>query len=170
MSSTPRTVVVLSLALAASAAASVSCTDPVRDNQIAQLGDEDPAVPQGPEHRPGQPCVVCHSAGGPASNAPFVVAGTVFATKGKADGADGVTVFLVDSVGARRSADTNGAGNFFVTESDWKDISFPIKAGIKKDKDQEVMNTTINREGSCNFCHKPGQGTYDAIAQVYLKQ
>src|SRR5262245_50333962 len=55
----------------------VGCTDPVRQAQIDKLGPEDPAVPVGPDHRPGQACVLCHSEGGPASSKAFAIAGTV---------------------------------------------------------------------------------------------
>ena len=54
-------------------ATSTSCTDPLRDREIEALGDEAPGVSPGPEHRPGQPCVLCHSDGGPASSKPFAV-------------------------------------------------------------------------------------------------
>lgn len=156
----------ISLTVAASA---VSCTDPVRDQQIAALGDEDPAIPQGPEHRAGQPCVLCHSAGGPASKAPFVIAGTVYEGAKSATGLENVTVSIVDSVGGRRQALTNAAGNFFITEADWRDLAFPFKVAVQKGKDQPTqMSSLVNREGSCNFCHK-GVGSYDAVSQVNTK-
>jgi hypothetical protein len=157
------------LAVLAAVTATASCTDPVRDTQIAQLGDEDPSIPQGPEHRAGQPCVLCHSAGGPASDKPFMIGGTVYETANGSQGADGVRVVFVDSVGAERAVTTNAVGNFFIREAEWSDLAFPFKVGVKRGNDQEVMNTTINREGSCNFCHRPGKGSYDAVPQVYLK-
>ena len=81
MTETYRTIQCLSLAsVVALASFATSCTDPVRDRAIERLGAEDPAVAIGPEHRPGQPCVLCHSEGGPASGKPFAIAGTVFET------------------------------------------------------------------------------------------
>lgn len=161
----PTVFAVLALALAGTA---VSCTDPVRDQQIAALGDEDPAIPQGPEHRAGQPCVLCHSAGGPAKRA-FAIAGTVYETPKSETGLEGVAVSFVDSVGGRRIADTNAAGNFYIPESDWRDLAFPFRVAVQKGKDTpQIMNTTVNREGSCSFCHKGG-GSYDAIAKVFTK-
>lgn len=146
----------------------VSCTDPVRDQQIAALGPEDPAVPQGPEHRPGQPCLLCHSEGGPASRAPFAIAGTVYDKISSETGTAGVAVYLVDSSGGRRVADTNAAGNFFITQSEWSDLAYPFKVAVQKGNNTpQIMTTTVNREGSCNFCHRPGAGSYDAIPQVF---
>jgi len=158
----------LSLALASM---TTSCTDPVRDAEIEALGPEDPAVPPGPEHRPGQPCVLCHSAGGPASSRPFVIGGTVFETdRDNSRGADGVRVAFVDSEGVEQFQTTNAAGNFFVLESEWPDLAFPFKVGIKKGADAIQMATTINREGSCAYCHRPGAPSYDSVGQIYLKK
>ncbi len=161
------------------ACAFMSCTDPVRDHQIAALGGEDPAVPTGPEHRPGQPCVLCHSSGGPASNFPFAIAGTIFETNAAdANGAEGVEVLFVDASSGQRRYDTNAAGNFFVPESEWSDLTFPFKVGLLTMAGKQVpMNSTVNREGSCNFCHRPTRGSKNAlpgddprssIGQVYV--
>ena len=143
----------------------MSCTDPVRAQRIAALGGEDPAVPTGPLHRPSQPCVLCHSDGGPASDAPFAVAGTVFATNAPdSDGAAMVQVLFVDSNSATRRADTNEVGNFFIVQSDWSDLAFPFKVGLlSTDGKQVPMNSTVNREGSCNFCHRPVTGSKLAL-------
>jgi hypothetical protein len=155
----------------------VSCTDPVRDRAIERLGGEDPAVPMGPEHRPGQPCVLCHSDGGPASDHPFVIAGTIFETnQPDSKGAEGVTVFFIDAASATRNYDTNAAGNFFIPQSEWSDLTFPFKTGIVKGGKQFPMNSTVNREGSCNFCHRPVPGSpyalptddpRESIGQIY---
>ncbi len=143
----------------------MSCTDPVRDQRIAALGGEDPAVPTGPLHRPGQPCVLCHSTGGPASNAPFAIGGTMFETNGvDANGAAGVQVLFVDSNSAMRRSDTNEVGNFFIPEAQWSDLAFPFKVGLlSKDGKHVPMNSTVNREGSCNFCHRPVPGSKLAL-------
>ena len=146
------------------AAVFVSCSDPVRDQAIERLGGEDPRVAQGPEHRPGQPCVLCHSDGGPASDHKFAIAGTIFET-GSPDskGAEGVTVLFIDAASAMRNYDTNAAGNFFIPESEWSDLTFPFKVGLLKDGKQIPMMSTVNREGSCNFCHRPNPGSPYAI-------
>lgn len=136
----------------------VSCTEPVREKQIQALGDEDPNVPIGVDHRPGQPCLVCHADGGPASNKPFVLAGTVYQTRASnSPGAGGLFVRFTDATGAGPNVDiqTSQSGNFFVTADQFPGMAFPVKAALF-DKDKtflQAMQTTINREGSCNFCH-----------------
>ena len=146
------------------AALFVSCSDPVRDQAIERLGGEDPRVAQGPEHRPGQPCVLCHSDGGPASGSKFAIAGTIFETSSPdSKGAEGVKVFVIDAASAMRNYDTNAAGNFFIRESEWSDLTFPFRVGLLKDGKQIPMMSTVNREGSCNFCHRPNPGSPYAI-------
>ena len=145
------------------AALFASCSDPVRDQAIERLGGEDPRVAQGPEHRPGQPCVLCHSDGGPASSK-FAIAGTIFETSSpESKGAEGVQVFIKDTQNVQRTYDTNAAGNFFVPESDWSDLTFPFKVGLLKDGKVFPMSSTVNREGSCNFCHRPNPGSPYAL-------
>jgi hypothetical protein len=160
----------------------VSCTDPVRDRQIERLGGEDPRVPQGPEHRPGQPCVLCHSDGGPASDHKFAIAGTIFETSSPdSKGAEGVQVFFVDASSAMRVYTTNAAGNFLIPESEWSDLTFPFRVGLLKEgvnKNMPIpMSSVVNREGSCNFCHRPNPGSpyaipgddpRSSIGQIYL--
>lgn len=136
-----------------------SCNDPVRDRAIAELGGEDPGVPAGPLHRPGQPCLLCHSDGGPASDHPFAMAGTVFATNAPgAPGAKDVLVRFVDGTGGFPNFDpaTNEAGNFFVRVDDWPKLTFPVRVAIfPPGRPPQPMSSTIDREGSCNACHMP---------------
>lgn len=132
-----------------------SCTDPVHREQIEALGPERPGESEGPLHRSGQPCLVCHASGGPASDHPFVIAGTVYTTAAGDVGADGVKVFFVDVNNQPRTATANAAGNFFVREEEWPDLTFPFKTGVLRGTTGTRMATTINREGSCNSCHQP---------------
>ncbi len=153
----------------------VSCSDPVREKRIADLGDEDPNVPVGIDHRPGQPCVLCHSDGGPASDKPFVVAGTIFATKDpRSPGAPNVFVRFIDSGGGAPNVEvqTAASGNFAVTPDEWPDMTFPLKVAIfdQDKKPLEAMQTTINREGSCNFCHDPlTNDTRTSIGAIFAR-
>lgn len=173
------------LALVASVMLAVACTDPVRDRQIAALGGEDPAVPIGPDHRPGQPCVLCHSAGGPAEDKPFAVAGTVYETAAPGSpGAEGVIVKFVDAVQSapRTSPRTGPSGNFYVPESDWPELTFPFRVGLYLEgqtRPVQEMQTLVNREPSCNACHVPnGRPPYSpeeasfnktVFNQIYLR-
>lgn len=122
-----------------------SCADPVHQAQIDALGPEADGVPQGELHRPGQPCLVCHSE--------FAVAGTIWASADARQGAAGVTVLITDVNNNRRRAITNAAGNFTITTNDWPDLTFPLITGLQHDAATTTMSSTINREGSCNFCH-----------------
>ena len=147
------------LGLALMGAFFMSCTDPVRDRQIERLGGEAGNVPMGPLHRPGQPCVLCHSDGGPASGK-FAVAGTIFETSAAdSKGAADVRVLFIDAASAQREATTNEAGNFYLTDAEWPDLTYPFKVGILKGNMPVRMRSTINREPSCNFCHKPNPGS-----------
>ncbi len=144
--------------LLGAAALSASCDDPVHDSTIDALGPEDPSVPRGPNHRPGQPCVECHQSEGPASTV-FLFGGTVFATQGASNPASGVTVHLTDSNGDMHDVTTNDAGNFWVTPSDWSP-TLPVNVSIEDTNAGvgQAMNSHIGHAGSCAFCHTPNVG------------
>jgi hypothetical protein len=164
----------VSSAIASLALLAAGCANPVQDARIAQLGPEDPAVPQSDIHRPGQPCLLCH---GPYKGAEpeMSVAGTIFAyawdvNDPKADPIpiEGAIIHLTDSFGASppESPKTNCAGNFYLTKSDW-DPAFPLRVAVEypvpgQTSTQRVsMGTRISRDGSCAGCHKgaPNQGS-----------
>lgn len=139
----------------------LSCADPVRDKIIDDLGAENPAVPQGEYHRPGQPCVACHSNYGPGS--PLMsIGGTVYVktVEGEFFAAGGVTVRLIDSEGEVREKVTNCIGNFYLTKQEW-DPAFPLQALLfgpsAADPDTIIglrnMESRISRDGSCAGCH-----------------
>lgn len=147
--------------LALAAGTGSGCTDPVRDQQIAALGDD--TEPPGPDHRAGQPCLLCHSDGGPASSKAFAIAGTVWASASPgAKGKEGIVVQFIDARGGApaQPAETGPSGNFYVPIADWPNIAFPIRTALyRSDSDIDSapitkMNSLINREGSCNFCHR----------------
>jgi hypothetical protein len=128
----------------------LSCRyDPVPQEIIDDLGPE-----QGSPsalHRPGQPCLACHSKYAGASP-PMTFGGTVY-TRDADDNvipAAGVSVFVSDSAGDPRKACTNAAGNFYLETKDWKEVAFPltVKAGSR------TMRSLIGRDGSCGTCHK----------------
>ncbi|HEX7664863.1 MAG TPA: hypothetical protein VF407_10140 [Polyangiaceae bacterium] len=152
--------------------ASACTTNPVPDAEIAALGDE-PGDP-GPDHRPGQPCVLCHSAGGPASDDPFAVGGTVFHDPKSAQGVGGVQILFVDSNGAAPKNDviTSQSGNFYVKTSDW-DPSFPLFVNIYNPADgtKRVMNSHIGRDPSCATCHHDAfdkASALSAVGHIYM--
>lgn len=137
--------------------APASCSDPVRDRREAELGPEDAEGPS-VDHRRGQDCLVCHDAEGGATPE-MVVAGTVFADPSSgAAGAENIEIEFVDANNGSplRNPITARSGNFFVTRGEWPRQTFPFKVRLKAEAGTIVpMLSTINREGSCNFCHRP---------------
>lgn len=140
-----------------------ACADPVRQESIDALGGEQPGVPKGPLHRPGQPCNVCHDGKGPGSSV-FSFAGTIYqhpSPSPKIPLANAL-VKLIDSAGKRYDTGTNCAGNFFVMEADFAP-SFPVWTKIvfgfqvlqdgSRTPFEHAMGTPIYREGSCAKCH-----------------
>ena len=171
------------VAVAAGGATVAGCTDPVRDAEIEALGPEEPGVPLDGDHRPGQPCLHCHTKGGPAKTA-FAIAGTVYETdEPGSKGADGIFVQFVDSAGGapREIPQTGPSGNFYVPLQDWPDIRYPIRVGLYTDLNGPptvVMKSLINREGSCNFCHRPNiedpnedeiEESRSSAGQIYMR-
>lgn len=140
------------------------CSDPVRDTAIEELGPETPGVPSGPLHRPGQPCVLCHSDAG--GEEPFSLAGTVYVDAATARPIDGVEVRIVDSSGRKFSTVTNCAGNFMVRPSEYSP-NFPCWVSLRSGDVFREMSSPIYREGSCAACHKEPRGPSSA-GRVYL--
>lgn len=145
------------VAIAVAAISPAACSDPVRDQREAALGPEDPEGPS-VDHRRGQDCLVCHDAEGGAQPE-MVVAGTVFADPSAgAAGAENVEVEFVDANNGSplETPLTFKSGNFFVTKGQWPRQAFPFKVRLKASGGNIVpMLSTVNREGSCNFCHTP---------------
>jgi hypothetical protein len=146
----------VSLALSA-----LGCGDPYRDRLIDGLPPEDPKVHRGPMHRPGQPCLACHSDYGGAPD--FSIAGTLFSAAGPSETPtmmSGYTVRVYDSEGQTRDVVSNTCGNFFIPRFEW-DPAFPLRAELYEPNPAKpgkltqvtVMSSRIAREGSCAGCH-----------------
>jgi hypothetical protein len=153
----------------------LACSDPTRDAEIAALGPEDPNVQQGPEHRPGQPCLLCHDN--------FSMAGTVY-YEDLTTPFPGATVALIDAVGSQFQATTNGAGNFIIRKSDWMPV-FPIGTytddagnavfGVtiidpNNSSNNAQMVTQIGRDGSCGSCHVGTSKSASSPGHIYLTE
>jgi hypothetical protein len=140
--------------------AAASCNaDPVHDNEVAALGGEAAGVGPGENHRPGQPCLVCHGGEGPASLV-FAAGGTVYDNPTSSNGVSGVTVTLLDAQNKTGTATTNSVGNFFLRASDYAP-SFPVDVTIEYMGSSVSMETHIGRDASCGSCHytPPGPGS-----------
>ncbi|MDC0749200.1 hypothetical protein [Polyangium mundeleinium] len=149
----------------------VGCGNRAVDERIAALGEEDPNVPVGEFHRPGQPCVLCHGEY-LRENPVMSVGGTIYAyptqtPEQKPLPVKGVKVKLTDSFGEQYEVGTNCAGNFFIETDKW-DPAFPLRAEIEypvpgalESTKRVVMSTRISRDGSCAGCHvgNPNQGS-----------
>jgi hypothetical protein len=142
------------------------CRDPVHDDEVDALGPEVEGVPQGPEHRPGQPCTVCHGGKGPGSPT-FDLAGTVFAYPDSPAPREGALVRVVDGSGAEAAAYTNRVGTFYWTEHQLG-LGFPLWVSIEYCGQRVEMKTPIFRETACASCHR-GEST-DSVAQVYFEK
>lgn len=139
-----RALLLLALALGAS-----SCIGMTPDDR-ARAALPDDGVEEGPLHRAGQPCLLCHSPSG--GEGPFLsVAGTVYATDG-VTGRAGITVILVDATGSERVASTNAVGNFMIESRDWSPV-FPLTVDLTDGDTRIGMRSPIAREGSCSYCH-----------------
>jgi len=131
----------------------LACSDPAAD----ALGPSD--RPNGPEHRAGQPCLLCHD---------FAIAGTVYLHADDGTGLRGATVAMVDAAGHSFDASTNDVGNFYVTVSSstpapsqgsngelripWDPV-FPVHVKVSFGGQEQTMRTPIGRDGSCAGCH-----------------
>ncbi len=155
----------------------VSPEEALRDEQgEAHDGDE--------EHRPGQPCLVCHAEdyhpGGPA----FALAGTIYAMATDPDdrGLEGAEVSFIDADGRAFSAVTNSAGNFMIgvepglaeprqrgrgrAEIPWQP-AFPVTVAVIYDGEDKSMESQIWREGSCAGCHRGAEPGTDHVEKVW---
>jgi mono/diheme cytochrome c family protein len=141
-----------------------ACHDPVKEQAKAALGPEDPAVPPGPLHRPNQPCLVCHGAGGEAPTMAF--AGTVYLDPDGRIAAPNADIVVVDAMGREQRVRSNCAGNFFLEDrGDWP--RFPVWTSAEVGEHRIDMESPIYREGSCAACHGDPAGPSSA-GHVFL--
>lgn len=142
--------------LAALALAGCLGTTPQDAERQALPDDED----GDPEHRPGQPCLLCHG---------FAIAGTVYNRASDSRGIEGAEVDIEDEAGHRFVARTNRVGNFIIRVSGgseprqrsrgqldipWEPV-FPLQISVRANGTEQVMESLAWREGSCAGCHGP---------------
>ena len=160
-----RAALVMGVVGVALCASFLSCADPVLSDAVQSLGPETSGVPKGPFHRAGQPCPTCHQEGGPASNFPYTVAGTIFAQPLRQVGVEGVEVRMTDSENTTHIAKTNCVGNFTVTDKQWLP-KFPILVEIGKGNVRRSMRSAIGRSSSCTGCHSSSIEVANPLSQV----
>ena len=138
------------VALLSFASMGANC-DPVHDDLKASLGDEVAGVRTGPEHRPGQPCTVCHDGkiGDPVE---FSVAGTIFQNQLDRVGAEGAVVTIYSGDGNTLKLNANSAGNFYVEASRFTAV-YPMQTDVVYKGVTAKMTSNIGRDGACGQCH-----------------
>jgi hypothetical protein len=161
------------------------CDNPVTDVKIEALGGEAPNTPIGPHHRPGQPCVLCHSEYFGAQPE-LVIGGTVFRDRQTLQPVEGVRVVLYDSVGDIYEMLTNCNGNFMREKSD-RDPQFPLYAEIycpvygadgtvltddsgNPQTKVKSMASWISRDGSCAGCHTLAGREADSVGWIVCNE
>jgi hypothetical protein len=154
------------LALALAVGASAACfNDPTHDQSVDDQGDDPTGHGNGPLHRAGQPCLVCHDGRGPA-RAEFAVAGTIYRSHDVVTGVENAEVTLTDANGATITALTNEMGNFYLTHDQFEP-TYPLAVSVKYtavsgNSVTTPMVTHVGREGSCAACHFDPEGTTSA--------
>lgn len=139
-----------------------ACGDPLNDGKIAELGDEQEGFPPSDVHRPGQPCVLCHSEYGGAEPE-LSIGGTLFLEPTGGDlpvPVEGYTIRIIDSASQIVNLVSNRCGNFFIEKSAFNP-AYPLRAELfgpstgdaTKTVQLTVMSTRIGRDGSCGSCH-----------------
>jgi hypothetical protein len=157
---------VRALALGLVLVVAAGCRDAVHDDAVDALGPEQKGVEQGPLHRPGQPCTVCHGGDGPGSPT-FDLAGTVFALPDSPEPLRGATVVVIDGQGRTSVAGTNEVGTFYWLE-DQLPLEFPLWTSIEFCGRVVEMKTPIFRETSCANCHRTESAS--GVAQVFFAE
>ena len=146
------------------APAVLSPADPENARAVDALGPEDPQVPKGPLHRPGQPCLLCHGAD---RDAPiFSVAGTIYRDNTSAVPLSDAEILLIDSAARRFTAHANCVGNFYVRPGEFEPV-WPFWVAIRQGANDTTMASPVHREGSCATCHFEPAGP-DTAGRVYL--
>jgi hypothetical protein len=161
-----------------------SCVvDPVHDNAVKVLGPET-ELAETEYHRPGQPCLTCHGARGPAKSR-FSMGGTVFYLpddeKVAPTPVEGADILIRDANGADLRVRSNCKGNFFIRYCSRAtcppynpgeltlsaEITYPFFVTVAKGGTYKQMQGHIGRDGSCAGCHRDPP-FYDSPGHVFL--
>jgi hypothetical protein len=144
----------------------IGCGDPAKSSAQAALGNEAPGVRPGPLHRPGQPCLVCHT-GDPGDPSEWSIAGTVYLTKTATTPAAGAAVSVTDANKTTKTYKTNAAGNFYEQADRFKP-KYPLQnISVTYNGTTKNMNSLVNGSGSCATCHV-GDGNARKLPRIYV--
>jgi len=139
--------------------------DPVHARQVAALGGDPSGQRNGPTHRPGQPCLVCHGGLGPGGP-DLSVGGTIYESMADTRGLNGAVVKLTDAQNNIRELTTNRTGNFLVDAGAWQPV-YPMSVSVSYGGVSIDMKTRVGRDGSCADCHTDPPGAASA-GHIYL--
>jgi len=171
---------VLGAVLAGGLAACIGTTPQEEAEQA--LGDD--SAEEGPTHRPGQPCLVCHGEDHSPGGEVFVLAGTVYRRADDVDGLEGAEVEVTEDDGDVFTVRTNRVGTFLVSvgevdederDEGWIGLSsapdYPLRVVVRAAGGlEETMRNVIHREGSCAICHdRAGPGATSA-GKVFVEE
>jgi hypothetical protein len=154
------------------------------DQRRASLGD----APDGDEeHRPGQPCLACHSEDYDPGGRVFVLAGTVYRRTGDPEsmGLEGAELRFLDAEGHEFGALTNRVGNFMINVDTslseplhrtkgrltipYEPV-FPLSVSYVYLGEEKAMESLIWREGSCATCHYGSEADVDHVEKVWFEE
>ena len=143
------------------------CGDPVLDAEIAALPGNAPGVRNGPTHRGGEPCTLCHS-GGVGNPSAFSVAGTLYQKPTNKIPIEGALIHVTDATGAAHDLTSNCAGNFYVPATEWQP-TFPLFVTVSDAATGTSirMLSKVGRDSSCASCHSD-PASADSPGHVYL--
>ena len=139
--------------------------DPVHAREVAALGDDPSGQHNGPTHRPGQPCLVCHGGLGPG-RPDLSVGGTIYRSAATTQALSGAIVTLTDAQKTIHQLTTNRTGNFLVDASSWQPV-YPMLVSVSYGGVSIDMKTHVGRDGSCADCHTDPASAASA-GHVYL--
>ncbi len=100
------------------------------------------------EHNPGQPCQLCHGAGGDAPR--FTLGGTLYTSSAGTARLPGATIVVIDANNVVHKLPSAQNGNFWTTEA----ITFPVTVHASLCPDTRPMISPV-ADGDCNAggCH-----------------
>jgi hypothetical protein len=156
----PRWVGVALLALALG-----GCIGTTPEQQARQdLGPDPGPYDNGPEHRAGFACTVCH---GESATPSFELAGTIYADQVGRNGLENATITVRDAKGQEVTATSNRVGNFFFEAGGGSGrrgnqgasrlatvLVYPLSVRVSAGGQEQRMRGLIWREHSCAGCHR----------------
>ena len=109
------------------------------------------------KHKPGEPCLQCHTAGG--EGPAFTMGGTLYTGAASTTPIAGATIHAVDGNGVDVKLVTALNGNFWTN----KTIVFPVTVRASRCPDTKAMIAPVaTAGGNCNMggCHGTGARVY----------